>query len=163
MAHPTLSALKTQKTVTAATRVYYFPNFTKTESQFKISFLNFFHFFLHHNTSQYIVVLGRRKNPILFWASFGKLTFFDLGEWSSHLNLGFWEYMNLKNLQFCKSQLQSKVSVEGWYYWRKLPMLVNNTGWLIWNIYSFANCNQLRVTIFSMWNQSFCFLDKQAG
>ena len=38
------------------------------------------------------------------------------------------EYMNMKNLQFLKSQLQSKVSVEGWYYWRKLPMLVNNMG-----------------------------------
>ena len=47
------------------------------ESQFKISFLNFFHFFLHHNTSWYIVVLGRRKNPTLFWASFGKIKFFD--------------------------------------------------------------------------------------
>ena len=43
-----------------------FSNFTKTESQFKILFLNFSHFFLHHNTSQYIVVLGRRKNPTLF-------------------------------------------------------------------------------------------------
>ena len=44
MAHHTLSALKTQKTMAAATRADYFSNFTKTESQFKISFLNFFHF-----------------------------------------------------------------------------------------------------------------------
>ena len=75
MAHPTLSALKTQKTVAAVTRCDYFSNLTKTESQFKISLLNFFHFFLHHNTSWYIVVLGRRKNLTLFWASFGKLNF----------------------------------------------------------------------------------------
>ena len=59
------------------TRGDYFSNLTKTKSQFEISFLNFFHFFLHHNTSWYIVVLGRRKNPILFWASFGKIKFFD--------------------------------------------------------------------------------------
>ena len=80
MAHPTLSALKTQKTVAAVTRGDYFSNLTKTESQFKISFLNFFHFFLHHNTSWYIVVLGRRKNPTLFWASFGKLNFLTAAE-----------------------------------------------------------------------------------
>ena len=68
------------KTVTAVTRGDYFSNLTKTESQFKISFLNFFHFFLHHNTSWYIVVLGRRKNPTLFWASFGKLNFLTAAE-----------------------------------------------------------------------------------
>ena len=62
------------------TRGDYFSNLTKTESQFKISFLNFFHFFLHHNTSWYIVVLGRRKNPTLFWASFGKLNFLTAAE-----------------------------------------------------------------------------------
>ena len=37
MAHPTLSALKTQKTVAAVTRGDYFSNLTKPESQFKIS------------------------------------------------------------------------------------------------------------------------------
>ena len=58
--------LENAKNKAAATRVDYLSNFTKTESQFKIYFLNFSHFFLHHNTSQYIVVLGRRKNPTLF-------------------------------------------------------------------------------------------------
>ena len=80
MAHPTLSALKTQKTVAAATWVDNFSNFTIIESQFKISFLNFFHFFLHHNTSWYVVVLGRRKNPALFWVSFGKSIFLTAAE-----------------------------------------------------------------------------------
>ena len=36
-------------------------------------------------------------------------------------------------------------------------------GWLIWNMFTITHCNQLRLTIISMWNQSFCFLDKQAG
>ena len=63
-----------------AKHIDYFQNFTKTESQFKISFLNFFHVFLHHNTSWYIVVLGRRKNPTLFWASFGKSKFLTAAE-----------------------------------------------------------------------------------
>ena len=80
MAHPTLSASKTQKTSAAATRVYYFRNFVKMESQFKISFLDFFYFFLHDNTALYVVVLGRRKNPTLFWASFGKSKFLTAAE-----------------------------------------------------------------------------------
>jgi len=66
MAHPTPSASKTQKTSAAAARIYYFQNFTKTESQFKISFLDFFEFSLHCNIALYIVVLGRTKNPTLF-------------------------------------------------------------------------------------------------
>ena len=44
--------------------------------QFKISVLIFFQFFLLGNTCQYVVVLGRRKNQTLFWASFGKVVFF---------------------------------------------------------------------------------------
>ena len=57
---------KAQETSAAAARVYYFQNFTKTESQFKISFFDFFEFSLHCNIALYIVVLGRTKNPTLF-------------------------------------------------------------------------------------------------
>ena len=57
---------KAQETSAAAARVYYFQNFTKTESQFKISFLDFFEFSLHCNIALYIVVLGRTKYPTLF-------------------------------------------------------------------------------------------------
>ena len=73
MAHPTLSASKRQETSAAAKRVYYFRNFVKMESQFRISFLDFFYFFLHDNTALYVVVLGRRKNPTLFEQVSGKL------------------------------------------------------------------------------------------
>ena len=37
--------------------------------------MGFFEFFWHDNTHWYIVVLGRRKNQTLSWASFGKLHF----------------------------------------------------------------------------------------
>ena len=57
MVHPTLSASKRQETSAAAKRVYYFRNFVKMESQFRISFLDFFYFFLHDNTALYVVVL----------------------------------------------------------------------------------------------------------
>ena len=49
--------------------------FDNFQSQFKFSFFNFFEIFFHSNTHWYIVVLGRRKNPTLFWASFGKIDF----------------------------------------------------------------------------------------
>ena len=50
-------ASKRQETSAAAKRVYYFRNFVKMESQFRISFLDFFYFFLHDNTALYVVVL----------------------------------------------------------------------------------------------------------
>ena len=75
MAPPTLSASKTQKTLAAATRVYYFPNLTKTEIQFKILCLDFFDFSLHCNIALYVVVLGRRKNQTFFIKNFEKTNF----------------------------------------------------------------------------------------
>ena len=52
-----------------------FENFTIKTIAFNFLFVGFFDFFLHDNTHWYIVVLGRRKNQTLFWASFGKLHF----------------------------------------------------------------------------------------
>ena len=52
-----------------------FENFTIKTIAFSFLFVGFFEFFLHDNTHWYIVVLGRRKNQTLFWASFGKLHF----------------------------------------------------------------------------------------
>ena len=72
MAHPTLSASKTQKTSAATMRVFYFQNLTKTKSQFKNSFLDFFDFSLHDNTALYVVALGRRKNQKNFEQVSGK-------------------------------------------------------------------------------------------
>ena len=83
MAHPTLSASKTQKTSAAATRVYYFRNFVKMESQFKISFLDFFYFFLHDNTALYVVVLqywAEEKIQHCFEQVSGKLNFLTAAE-----------------------------------------------------------------------------------
>ena len=54
---PHSKCFKNAKTSAAAARIYYFQNFTKTESQFKISFLDFFYFFLHDNAALYIYVV----------------------------------------------------------------------------------------------------------
>ena len=53
-------------------RVFYFQNLTKTKSQFKNSFLDFFDFSLHDNTALYVVALGRRKNQKNFEQVSGK-------------------------------------------------------------------------------------------
>ena len=54
-------------------RVFYFQNLTKTKSQFKNSFLDFFDFSLHDNTALYVVALGRRKNQKKFEQVSGQL------------------------------------------------------------------------------------------
>ena len=74
MAHPTLSASKTQKTLAAATHFYYFLNFVKTESQFKFLCLDFFDFSLHCNIDLYVVVLGGRKNQTIIFIFFEKIS-----------------------------------------------------------------------------------------
>ena len=73
-------------------------NFTIKTIAFSFLFVGFFEFFLHDNTHWYIVVLGRRKNQTLSWASFGKLHFLVVFE---ILIFGKKTSSKVKNLNFC--------------------------------------------------------------